>query len=453
MILKPKNIDMTQGAIGQRLTAYSIPILLGELFQHFYTLVDSAIVGNFVGQSALAAVGASESIVRVLVGFFNGMSIGFAVVIARCYGAKDAERLNRSVNSVLQLSFLLGIMMTAGGLLLLRPILRLMNTPEATFSSAVIYLTIYFAGILGFVLYNTAAGILRAVGDVQTPLYCLFLSSALNIILDLVMVVWFGMGVTGVALATILSQWMATLLSLCVLTHRCRDFEIRPLQYRLNAEYAWLLLRMGIPTGFQKTITSLSNVLVLSRIVFFGESCLAGWVVYNKLDHILSVFTQSIGSALSTFVSQNLGAGQYARVESGVRKTLGASSLLILSVSSLLILFRAPLVRLFTPDVEPVYYAERFILTITTLKLTQMFMNVYAGALRGTGRMMTVTIVMLAGIVGFRQLYLLLITKWANTPWLVGMSYPVGWCSAGIVLFLIYRFGARRQWAAASRSL
>ncbi len=443
---RKKNIDMTQGPIGSRLVAFTVPILLGELFQHFYTLADSAIIGNFAGRSALAAVGASESIVRVLVGFFNGVSVGFTVVIARHFGAKDTEKLNRSVNNALYLALMIGILMTVGGLLLLRPVLRLMDTPEETFENAVVYLTIYFAGILGFVLYNTAAGILHAVGDVQTPLCCLFLSSALNIGLDLLLVLVFHMGIAGVALATIVSQWVATALSLWVLLRRDYGFSVNPKQYPFHSKTAWLLLRMGIPTGFQKTITSISNVLVLSRIISFGEACLAGWTIYGKLDNVLGVFAQSLGSALSTFVSQNLGAKQYRRIESGVRKTLLTGAILIGSLAAMLMLLRKPLVSLFSPDSEAVYFAELFVLSISMFKLTQMFMCVYAGVLRGTGRMLLVTVIMLAGIVGFRQLYLLFITRFFNIPWLVGLSYPAGWCLAGLALFFIYVFRVRRAW-------
>lgn len=446
MLFKPKNVDMTQGPIGQRLISYTIPILLGELFQQFYTMVDSAIVGNYVGRSALAAVGASESIVRVLVGFFNGMAVGFTVVIARYYGAKDNERLNHAVNSVLQLAFMLGAVMTGAGLLLLRPILRLMNTPEETFLPAVTYLTIYFSGILGFVLYNTVAGILRAIGDVRTPLRCLLISSALNIGLDLLLVLRFNMEVAGVAVATISSQWIATLLGLRILTHRSYGLKVDPLRHHLSADSALLFLRMGVPTGFQKTITSVSNVLVLSHIVFFGEACLAGWVVYNKLDHILGVFAQSIGSALSTFVSQNLGARQFKRLERGIRGTLAVGTMMFIAISAVLVFFRSAFVRLFGSDSETIYYAEQFVLVITFFKLTQLFMNIYAGALRGTGRMLLVTVIMLGGIVGFRQLYLAAIIHIVNTPWSVGLSYPAGWSFAGLTLFLVYVFKVRREW-------
>lgn len=437
---------MTEGSIRHQLITYAFPILIGELFQQFYTLVDSAIAGNFVGPGALGAIGVSETIVRVLVGFFNGMAVGFTVIIARYFGAKDRERLDTAVNTVLQVAFFMGVAMTAGGLLLTGPILRLMDTPDDLFAQAAAYLTIYFAGILGFVLYNTIAGILRAVGDVTTPLMCLLFSSGLNIALDLVLVVLFDLGVTGVAIATIFSQWMATLVSAWVLIHRKQEFTVDLVKHRLDGKMALLLLRVGIPTGFQKTITSLSNVLVISRINYFGGACLDGWVAYSKLDNLFTVFSQSIGSALSTFVSQNLGAKKYRRMEKGVRDTMLGGTLIFLLLSTLIVLFRAPLVRLFGDDPEMAWYAQRFILLITFCKLSQLLMNVYAAALRGVGRMALVTVLMLSGIVVFRQIYLMTVASIVNTPWTIGLAYPAGWVFSGVALLLVYLLSVRKEW-------
>lgn len=441
-----KNVDMTQGPIWQQLAAFAIPILIGELFQQFYTMVDSIIVGNFVGRSALAAIGASEIIVKVLVGFFNGMAVGFSVLIARYFGAKDREGLNRAVNTVLQLSLLLAAIMTVGGIGIIRPILALTDTPENTIPQAVTYLTIYFGGIVFFVMYNTAAGILRAVGNVRVPLYCLFASSALNILLDLILVIVFKMGVAGVAYATIFSQAVATAISMWVLLRREANFDVNIHRYPLDGRLAWILLGMGIPTGFQKTITSFSNVLVLSHITFFGEACLAGWTVYNKIDHLLTVFAQSISSSLSTFVSQNLGAKQHQRIEKGVQVSLWVGAALFTGIIAVLVLFRGPLVRIFGSDPEMIYYAERFMLYITFFKISQLVMNVFVGALRGAGHMTLVTLLMLSGIVLFRQLYLLVITRIANNPWLVGLSYPAGWTFAATALMSVYLFHARKEW-------
>ena len=446
MFGKRKNIDMTQGVIWRQLSAYAIPLLIGELFQLLYTTVDSITVGNFVGANALAAIGASETIVKVLVGFFNGMEVGFTVGVARFFGSKDQEGLNRAVNGVLQLGMVLGLLITAGGLLLTGVILRLMDTPGALMADTRTYLLIYFAGSLGFVLYNTAAAVLKAVGDVRTPLLCLLISSAVNIVLDLAMVIVFHMGVAGVAYATVLSQWIAAIVALWTMTRHSGIFDLNPLRYRLNGQTALLFLRLGIPTGFQKTITAMSNVLVLGRITFFGEACLAGWTVYNKLDHIMTVFAQSIGSALSTFVSQNLGAEQYKRLEKGVRVTSLGGMGLFLVLSTVIVLLRQPLVRIFGSDAGMIYYGERFVLYITFFKLSALMMNVYAAALRGTGRMTLVTVIMLSGIVVFRQLYLLVITAVINNPWLVGMSYPAGWTFAGGVMLAIYLLRVRRSW-------
>lgn len=446
MIIKKKNIDMTEGIIWKKLAAYAIPIMIGELFQLFYTIVDSITVGNFVGSGALAAIGASETVVKVLVGFFNGMEVGFTVVIARYFGAKNQEKLNEAVNGVIQLGLLIGPVITVCGLAATHPVLRLLDTPEDIMTDAATYLSIYFWGAMGFVLYNTAAGALKAVGDVRTPLYCLLLSSLVNIALNLLMVIVFHLGVAGVAVATIISQWLAAIVALRAMMHRKHIFSINLIRYRLSIKTAWQFFRLGVPIAFQKTITSISNVLVLSRIAFFGGACLAGWTVYNKIDHILSVFIQSMGSSLSTFVSQNLGAKKYLRIERGVRMTLFGGAALFMPLAACLLLMRGPLVRAFGADPDMRYYAEHFILYITFFKLTQLLMNVYAGTLRGTGRMTLVTVIMLSGIVVFRQIYLLFITSVANIPWLVGLSYPAGWSFSGVILLLVYLFSVRKAW-------
>lgn len=445
-MFKKEPIDMTTGPIWHQLVMYAVPILIGELFQQFYTMADSAIVGNFVGLTALGAIGASDTIVRVLVGFFNGMAVGFSVVIARNFGAKDRAQMNTTVNTVLQVAFLLGLAIMVCGLLLAEPILELLDTPEEVLPQAASYLRIYFGGIMGFVLYNTAASILRAVGDVRTPLLCLLFSSALNILLDLVLVACFDFGVAGAAVATICSQFLATLISMRALSRSDYPFTTDPLRHRFSGKTAVLLLRMGIPTGFQKTITSLSNLLVLSRITFFGEECLAGWVVYNKLDNVFSIIAQSIGSSLSTFVGQNLGARKYQRMEKGVRETMLGGTILFVVLITGMVLLRRPLVRIFGDSPEMLWYAQRFVLILTYCKLAQLLMNVYAAALRGTGRMGLVTVMMLSGIVGFRQLYLYLLPPAANTPWMVGLSYPVGWAFAGAALLLIYLCRVRKEW-------
>ncbi len=454
MLFQKKSIDMTEGVIWRRLVSYALPLLIGELFQLFYTLVDSITVGNFVGADALAAIGASGTIVKVLVGFFNGMEVGFTVVIARYFGAKNREKLDEAVSGVLQLGLLMGIILTAIGLVITRPILQLIDTPETILNDASAYLSIYFIGILGFVLYNTAASALKAVGDVRTPLNYLLISSAVNIVLDLLLVIVFRLGVAGVAAATIAAQWLAAIIALYAMTRRKRIFTVDFIRHRLTAKNAWLFFRMGVPTGFQKTITSVSNVLVLSRITFFGSACLAGWTIYNRIDHLLTIFIQSIGSALSTFVSQNLGAKKYRRIESGVRFTLLGGACLFLPMALCLVLLRVPLVRVFGADADMRFYAEHFILYMTFFKLTQLLMNVYSGTLRGAGYMTLVTVIMLSGIVAFRQVYLLFIASVANIPWLVGLSYPAGWTFAGLILLLCYRRMLRSTWqSAASTSL
>ena len=437
------SVDMAEGVIWRQLYLYALPILLGELFQQFYNMADTIVVGNWVSADAMAAVGGTSSVTKVLIGFFNGVSVGCTVVVAQCFGAKNREKLRQSVHTILSLSVGFGILLSAVGILITPPVLRLLETPQEVFPLAVLYLRVYFAGMLGLILYNTITGILRATGNVRLPFLALLLSSAINIALDLLFVIRFSWGVVGVAVATILAQVISALCCLYALTQGGEESLFQLGQSKFDVSVAKEVLVIGVPTGVQKMLTALSNVVVLSYINFFGNASLAGWVVYTKVNHFIVVALQSIGTSITTFVSQNVGAGQYRRAEKGVSVGFWSALALTVLLSVLILLFHCPIAELFGVDSEMQYYASLYLSGLILLQVFHVPQSIYYAALRGFGEAAKTTAVMLFCLIVVRQIYLFAITQHINTPLIVGLSFPLGWLLSGVSLLALYRMKIR----------
>ena len=435
-----KTLDMTQGPILKQVVLFSLPLMLGNVFQMLYNTVDSIVVGNFVGKEALAAVGATTMIVNMLVFFFNGFSVGAGVVIAHHFGARDAQRLHTAVETTMAMAFILCGVFTALGLALARPMLKLMSTPADVLDDSVTYLSIYFMGFSGLLIYNIGSGILRAVGDTTRPLLFLILTSLMNIALDLLFVIGFKAGIAGVAWATILSQFVSAGLTLRLLTHTDAIYRLVWRDLSLDGPVLRRIFSVGLPAGFQSVVTSLSNIFVQSYINFFGSSCMAGWSCYNKLNQFIMLAIQSTSLAATTFVSQNIGAKQTERARRGARVTI-LLSLAITGVLAALIVGFAPFtLRLFTRDASVIDYGVLFLRTNTLFLLFNCVNHTLAGALRGMGDARGPMVIMLASFVGIRQIYLFILTRFiSNTPRWVGFGYPVGWMCC-FVIELIYYF-------------
>ncbi len=270
-----KDVDMTSGSIARHIILFALPLLAGNVFQQLYNMVDTWVVGRFVSNEAYAAVGSVGPIVNMLVGFFMGLSSGAGVVISQYYGAKRMEDVQRTVHTTVTMTFILGIVFTAIGLGMTPFMLRMMNTPENVLPESTAYLSIYFSGLMGLMLYNAGAGILRAVGDSKRPFYFLVVCALLNTALDLLFVIVFRMGVRGVALATIISQSVSAILVLIVLLRTGECIKIRPRALRLHWDILKKIIRVGIPAAIQMAITGFSNIFVQSYINFFGDACMS----------------------------------------------------------------------------------------------------------------------------------------------------------------------------------
>ena len=440
--------DMTSGPIVRQVILFCLPLMLGNIFQMLYNTVDSVVVGNFVGTEALAAVGSTTMIVNILVFFFNGFSTGATVVIARRFGAGDRQELHTAIQTTMAATFILSVVFTVLGLLAVDPMLRFMATPDDVFDQAALYLRIYLAGFSGLVIYNMCSGILRAVGDTTRPLYFLILTSLMNIVLDLFFVLKLNMGIDGVAYATIISQFISAGLTLALLTFSKDIYRMDWKDLHLNPVVVREIVAVGLPAGIQSIVTAVSNVFVQSYINAFQSQCMAGWAAYNKLDQFVMLPMQSLAMASTTFVSQNIGAGQESRANKGavvsVALCLSVTGVIVL----LLVLLAAPAVALFTSDEEVIRFGVLFIRANVVFLLFNCVNHVLAGAMRGRGDSTAPMVMMLLTFVVLRQIYLFVVTRYiANTPLAVGFGYPVGWMSCCVleVCYYVARWGRKKQ--------
>ncbi len=437
--IRKTDSDMTQGSIWRHLVEFAIPMALGLLFQQLYNTVDTLVVGNFVSKEAQAAVGSTGSIINTVVGFCTGLATGASVIISQRYGAHDDAALRKAVHTTIAVTFLLSALATAGGLLIVDPMLRFMQTPADVWEDARLYLTIYFWGVSGILFYNMGSGILRAVGDSRRPLLFLMLSALLNTVLDLFFVLVLGMKVDGVALATVLAQVISAGAILFVLTREKAAYGIRWKELRVDRDSLSGILKIGLPSSIQSAITAFSNVFVQSYINAFGSACMAGYSIYNKLDAFVLIPVQALAMSSTTMVGQNWGAKQTARARKSVSTAIWLSLISTALLGIVAFLAAKDLIGLFSPDPEVVSYGVRFIQIVTPFYLTISFNQIYSGALRGIGDATAPTVIMLCSFVVFRQIYLF-ITKMLNVGFVsVALAYPMGWILCSTLLIIRYR--------------
>ncbi|MBQ8202502.1 MAG: MATE family efflux transporter [Clostridia bacterium] len=440
---------MTQGNILKHYLSFAAPLALGLLFQQLYNTVDAAVIGNFGPENALGAVTSTGSIVNMLIGVFNGLSLGTGVVLSQAYGAHDEKRIGKVVHTTIMATLILCVIATVLGLAIVKPALMLMKTPEAIMDMSSTYLTTYFAGISGLLIYNMGSAILRAVGDSKRPLYFLIFSALLNTVLDLVLVLVFDMGVFGVALATVIAQAASAALVLYVLLREPQAYGLRLKELRIDKAEFSAIFNLGLPSSVQQGLTSFSNVFVMSYVNEFGEYCTSGWGAYNKLDMFLMVPVMAIAQASTTFVGQNWGAHQPERAKRGVRYGVWMSLACLITLAAVMLIFANPLLHLITRNPNEIAYGERFIRIITPFYVTICFNQLYAGALRGIGSARTPMFIFLSSFVVFRQVYLAFTNLLVRLEviahlsdqhfFLMALAFPMGWMLASVLLIIFYR--------------
>ena len=430
--------QITEGVIWKQLLIFFFPILLGTFFQQMYNTVDTIIVGRFVGTQALAAVGSTSSLVNLINGFFIGLSTGSSVVLSQFYGAGDLAGVKRSMSTNAVLAVFLGIVAVLVGVLGSPSLLRLIKTPESCLDDAITYATIYFCGAGATVVYNMGSGILRAMGDSKRPLYFLIVTCFSNIILDLFFVVVLKQGIAGAAYATVLSQIISAVLVITALCRLPEDIRLDLRKPRIDTALLGRILLIGLPAGLQFITFDLSNLLVQSGINSFGEITTAAWAAFAKADGLTWMVSGAFGVAVTTFVGQNFGAQKYARIRQSVWTCLGMSVVTQLLISTCTLLFRHFILGIYTPDEAVIQAGAYAMLWIVPFNALFMFVEVFAGTMRGTGYSVVPTVITSICICLFRILWVLLVVgRWHSLEMLC-IVYPLSWVLASVAFVVTY---------------
>lgn len=432
-----KQSSLTEGSIWKGMLLFALPIFLGNVFQQFYNTFDSWVVGRFLGDTALAAVSSSGSLIFMMIGFFNGVAMGAGVVIARCYGARDYTSMSRAIHTDIAMGLAAGALLTVLGVSFTPTILRWMGTPENVLPQSVSYFRYYFFGALFSVMYNIFVGILHALGDSKHPLYYLIFSTAVNMVLDLVFVGVFHWGVGAAALATTLSQGISALLCCIHLLRMDGPGKMRVREIRLHSRTLRTILRMGLPSGVQNSVIALANLVVQSSINSFGSAAMAGCGSYSKLEGFAFLPVTCFAMALSTFVGQNLGAGNYSRVKKGVAFGIACSTIAAECIGIVSYLFAPQLIGIFNNSPQVVDYGARHMRIICLFYCLLAFSHCIAGIMRGAGRASVPMYTMLCCWCVVRVSYITLTLRAVNRLEVVSFAYPLTWTLSSIV-FLIY---------------
>ena len=434
--------DITQGVIWKQLLAFFFPLWFGTFFQQLYNTVDTVVVGRFVGKTALAAVGSTGVIVNLTVGIFTGLAAGAVVVIAQRYGARMGEDVHKSVHTAMLLSILMGAFFMIVGFLLTPWALRAMNTTEDALPGAILYLRVYFLGMIPNLVYNMGTAVLRAVGDSRRPLYFLMAASLCNIVLDLLLVVVFHLGVLGVAIATVASQLLSAVLVVLSLTRaEGASFQLFPRSLTIHPQPCQAILRVGVPTALQSVMYSSSNLFIQAAINSFGTDAVAAWTAYGKMDVIFWMTITAMSQSVTTFAGQNYGAGKYDRLKKGVRVSIGMSAVITLALSAIMVLFARPILTIFTPDHDVLEIGVSMVRFLAPSYITYILIELLSGAIRGAGKSLVPTLITIFGVCGLRLLWLFTMVPVYHTINMVAASYPITWSVTSIALLLYYCFG------------
>ena len=432
------NRRITEGVIWKQILLFFFPILLGSFFQQMYNTVDTVIVGRFVGTGALAAVGASGPILSLINGFFLGVSTGATVIMSQYCGACDREGISRALHTGIALALTLGILIMVLGVGMAPRILRLIGTPESCLEDASRYCRILFGGAVFSMLYNMGSGILRAMGDSRRPMIFLIVCCAVNILADLLFVWVLNLGVTGAAVATVLAQAISALLVLVTLLRQKDEAKLELKKIRFHGPLLRTILQIGIPAGIQLMMFDFSNLIVQSSINSFGEAAVAAWVAYGKADGISWMISGAFGVAVTTFVGQNFGAQKYDRMRRSVWVCLGLALLLEGSFALLEFLFREPLLGLFSTDREVISIGARMMARIVLFNVVFLPIEIFGGAMRGTGYALVPTVIMILCVCVTRVLWVTLLVSRVHTIEMLCLAYPITWSLCAAVFAAVY---------------
>ncbi|MGC2874086.1 MATE family efflux transporter [Ihubacter sp. mB4P-1] len=434
---------ITEGIIWQQILLFFFPILIGTFFQQLYNTADAVIVGRFVGKQALAAVGTTSTMINLLIDFFVGISTGATVIISRFFGAKDWTRLSKAVHTAAAMAFIGGIVLTAAGIGTARPVLLLLETPERVIEDAELYLYVYYISLTASLFYNMCTGILRAVGDSKTPLYILMVCCGANIFLDLLFVAVCRWGICGAALATALSQILSAFLVGYCLIRTEEPYGLQIKQIRMDKPLLKEMLRIGMPTGLQSVLYSLSYLVVQAGVNVLGMESIAAWAAVGRLDGFIWLVMKAFGISITTFTSQNFGAQHFTRVKKGTMvcllMTMGAIGML----SMLLLVFAKPLLGLFTDDNDVLMIGKTFLWTMGPFYCVFVFVEIFSRTIQGGGEALLPMLINCFGTCVLRTLWVALIVPLAPSARLLALGYPITWAIPAVIFIVYY---CRMNW-------
>lgn len=429
---------ITEGPIGKGLLAYFFPIFVGSLFQQLYNTVDAVIVGKFVGTEALAAVGGSAGqIAGIVFWLLSGIASGATVTVSQHFGAEDYDKVHRDVHNGILLSITGSLLFTGFMLLFSRPIFILMKTPEDLLADSLTYIYVLAGGLTVSFLFNMGSGILRALGDSRRPLIYLVVCCFTNIFLDLLFVIVFEMGILGAAIATVIAQTVSAVLVLRRLMKLDERYALRVRKLRFYKNVLRVQLRIGLPGGFQSALYGVANIIIQTAINALGTATVAANTAFSKLDSVFWLVSGAFGTAVTTYVGQNYGAGSLKRVKKSALFSLLLDGMFTVMISAAFFIFSVPLLKLFVTDEEVLVIGEKFMRTVAPFYIAYDLIEIFSGALRGLGNVLVPTVITLGGVCVLRVLWIYFILPMNETLETLIAVFPVSWIATGL-LFVVY---------------
>ena len=444
--------DMTQGSPWKRILEFSVPMLLGNIAQQLYNTADSVIVGHYVGDNALAAVGSASPILNLLLALFVGISTGAGIVVSQSFGARDREGLSKAIGNCISLTFVATVFIMIVGPIITRPLLTLLDTPVSIMEWCVDYLHIYFIGIIGFFFYNMLSGILRGLGDSVSALGFLLLAAALNVILDLLFVAKFGMGVPGVSLATVIAQAISAVFCFLKLMRMGEHFSLNKKTLKLEKAMAGRIIGIGIPSGITQAIMSMSMMVVQSLTNSMGEMVIAANVIIMRVDGFAMMPNFSFGQAMSVYTGQNVGAGKWGRVQKGVIQGSLISQTFSVVIVIVLLFLNKYLFGIFTTTTALIDLAGRMMRIMAVGYIAVSITQVLGGVMRGCGNTVTpmwisiISTVVLRIPTAYILAYFTRSAEFPNGhPFALSISLLVSWTMGMVMSVIAFRLGKTRK--------
>lgn len=429
--------DMTQGNPYSQIIAFALPIFLSQVFQQLYNTADTLIVGRFLGTNALAAVSSSGTLIFLLVSFFNGTSMGAGVVVSKYFGAKDSDKISRAIHTNIVFSLLCGVVLTLVGVFLTPTFLVWMKTDPDVLPEAIEYFRYFFLGSLAMIMYNACRGIMSALGDSKRPLYYLIFSSLLNVALDVLFVAGFGWGVWSAAVATVLSQAASVVLCLRHLLVKGQIYSVQLKKLRIDKAMLLEILRYGLPAGVQNSVIAFANTIVQTQINSFGKYATAAYGTHGKIEGFAFLPIVSFNMAISTFISQNLGAGLHDRVKQGARFGTVAAVLMAELVGVLCYIFAPQLIGLFDSNAEVIRLGTMQARTVSLFFFLLAYSHSIAAVCRGAGKAFVPMFIMLGVWCVLRICYIAYVSHTFGELSYIYWAYPITWAISS-VMYLIY---------------